>query len=432
MTDEMPFPPWDELAEQALLGAVMSSERGAVEAVELLTSDEFYKPAHGTVFAAAAALLDAGKPVDPVTVLAELERTGNDVRVGGAPYLHTLYALAPAAGSVPWYAERIADKATRRRLLEAGQRVIQLAGLGDTAVEAAEAARQVLDTAAQGTRTNGELNPVRGLVDEALSRYENPVPPGVPTGLPDLDDVLGGGLRPGGLYIIGARPGGGKSVLGCNIAASAAQSGLGVLLASLEMPKEEVVDRLIANEASVELSNIVAHQLSSFDWPRVKAAGERIRSWSLMVWDETNVGVGAVRARARDLTRTTRGLGLVVVDYLQLLKPVDARAIREQQVASFSRGLKLLAKELRVPVVALSQVGRGAADKKPAVSDLRESGAIEADADAVFLLYEDTDKPGELQVSIAKNRHGRKGAVSLAWSPHYGRVRPLARHLEAV
>ncbi len=238
--------------------------------------------------------------------------------------------------------------------------------------------------------------------------------------------MLAGGLRPGHLLIVGARPAVGKSVVASVIAHAVARRGVGTLFCSLEMSRDEVTDRVAADIASVDVGRLTRRELRPEDWERLKTAQASASGWPLKVVDRADQTVSGVRARARDVSRRKGGLGLVVVDYLQLMKPSDSKAPRQEQVASISRGLKLLAKEMQVPVVALAQVNRGPmnrTDKRPAMSDLRESGSIEADADEIVLLHrDDKESPGEIEFIVEKNRHGRTGTVALAWAPHFSRV----------
>ncbi|WP_440899189.1 replicative DNA helicase [Actinosynnema sp.] len=424
--DEL-LPPHDAQAEQATLGAILASSRALAEVSEVLEPGDFYRPAHQAVYLAALHLDHAGEPVDPVTVADRLNRIGDLARVGGAPYLHTLFAAVPTAANASYYAEIVAEKATLRRLMEAGHRITQQALTGANGAEVAsvvENARQTLDAVTSRARAEIAVYDLEDLADAALDRYASPEPPSLPTGWPDLNAIIGG-LRPGTLTVIGARPGVGKSVLGINLVTHAAARGHGALFLSLEMPKTEVIDRVIANLASVELDHLTKHRLSPHDWEHVRAAHAKLKGWPLKVVDYGHVSLTTARTIGRDQARSPRGLSLLVVDYLQLMKPADPRAPREQQVAGNSRGLKLLAKELDVPVVALAQVNRGSeqrSDRRPALADLRESGSIEADADAVLLLHHDPEHVGEIEVGIPKNRHGRTGTIHIPWSPHYARA----------
>lgn len=425
------LPPWDELAEQAVLGSMLLSARAVAEATEVVSPEDFYRPTHRTIFEAILATLEVGQPIDQVTILAYLERQGQLKRVGGGPYLHTVIERVPTASNVTYYAGIVAEQATLRRLIEAGTRIVQLgyATEGREADEAVERARAELDKLVVN-RNSGDTVELADLLPAAVADLGRPVPPGFPTGFRDLDKVLGGGLHPGTVTIVGARPGVGKSILCLQIAVNIAQAGHGALMHSLEMSRSELMGRFFAAEAGVELTNLHEHRLSEDDWRRVYEVQERAAGWPLAVSDAPRIGITGIGSRARDRARTSRGLSVLVVDYLQLVTPPDVRAPREQQVAGISRGLKLLARELDVPVVAAAQVNRGSearSDKRPTLVDLRESGAIEADADTVILLYENPEQAGELELIVAKNRHGPKSTVTVAWAPHYARARSLSR-----
>lgn len=430
-THEELLPAHDETAEQAVLGAILLSGRVLDEVAETLTAQAFYAPKHSAVFTAALAVRDAGQPVDAVTVLAELERRGWLEKVGGGPYLHTLLAVVPTAANAGFYADRVAECARLRGLAETGTRIVQsVHQAGSTeAAELIERARAALDHLAQAGRTGGAAVELDELLHDGLAELAQPAAPALSTGFPDLDAVLGGGLKPGGLYVVGARPGLGKSILCLQCALNAARGGTGAFVVSLEMSRSDVMVRIFASEASVELGDLTRRNLTSSDWQRLRDAAGRARAWPLAVDDTAELTLTAIRSRARDRARRPGGLGLLVVDYLQLVKPADPRAPREQQVAAISRGLKLLGRELDVPVLAAAQINRASeqrTDRRPSVADLRESGAIEADADAVLLLHDDPDQLGELEVVIGKNRHGPRRSVHLAWSPHYARARSMA------
>lgn len=436
---DLDLPAHDMDAERAVIGAALQSAAALSEADEVLNAGDFYRPAHVELWTAILNL-SATAPIDVITLSADLARLGILARIGGAPYLHTLIAAAPTTVNAAYYAAIVAEKATLRRLLAAGQRVVQLATNGAAGADAAdvvENARQTVDEVVSNVRRSVDSSSGYDLAVQALEDYASPAPASLPTGWADLDAVLNGGLRPGTLTVIAARPGVGKTVLGANLATSAARDGVGSLLVSLEMTEQEVIDRVLSSLARVELSDITKRSLSPDDFRRMRAVAERMRDWPLHICDLSSIGVTGIRTLARNLTRTTHGLGLVIVDYLQLMHPADPRAPREQQVSSLSRGLKLLAKEMHVPVVALAQLNRGSearSDRRPIVSDLRESGAIEADADHVLLLYRDPDekKQHEIEVIVGKNRHGRQGSVFLSWAPYYARADNLTRLLEAV
>jgi replicative DNA helicase len=430
MTD--PTPPMNLEAERALLGACLLSGRALDEASEMVTAADFYRPAHSAIFAAALALVGKGEPVDPVTVSGQLQRDGELVRVGGAPYLLTLIESVPVAENAGWYAERVVDAATRRRLIEVGQRAMQLAGSDGDADSAVEKARADLDAVAEHIRAGVEGTDIETLASDAVVRYGSAANTGLPTPWKDLNAGLNGGLRPGTLTVVGARPGMGKSVLGVNLCLHVAQSGLGALFVSLEMPSAEVTDRVISALSLVSYSRILSRSLENSDWERIESAVDRLTGLGFRVVDKPYMTLMAIRSLARSFARGEHGLSVLVVDYIQLMQPAESRQSRQEQVAGFSRGLKLLAKELNVPVVALAQLNRGSeqrTDKKPTMSDLRESGAIEQDADHVMLLHrddEDEARIGEIDVLMVKNRGGGTATVTLSWAPHYQQIRCMA------
>lgn len=419
-------PPADIDAEAAILGACMISPTAIDTAAEHIGPADFYRPAHTDLFAAILDMRERGLEVDPITIAAHL---GDRLhKLGGAPWLADLYGGVPTAANAAYYVEIVADKSVRRRLLAASQRVHQLAhhGDGDTA-DVVERARQSLDDVAQHARSGDAAVDAIDLADNALTRYASEAAPALSTGWADLDLLMTGGLRPGNLIVVGARPGIGKSVVGCNIPLAAALRGHGALIASLEMTEAELTDRLLANLGTIELTRLIQHRLSERDWDAVETAANRLRALPLAVTDDPSLGLAQIRSHARDRARGSTGLDLLVVDYLGLIRPADTRVPRQEQVSAISRGLKLLAKELRIPILALHQLNRGPeqrSNRRPVLSDLRESGAIEQDADAVWLLHREDDDASryEIEINVAKNRQGRQGTVILPWSPQFARI----------
>jgi replicative DNA helicase len=437
--DQTGLPPHDLEAEQSVLGGMLLSPAAIADVLDVMAIDDLYKPAHQSIGRAMLALFWRNEPVDPVTVAAELERRGELTRAGGAPYLHTLIETVPRATNATYYAEIVVKKSKLRRLLEAGTRILQL-GRSDAAIEdidqVIENARQTIDKVASDQRGSGDQVDLEIAFAEFLEELDSPAPPSLPTGLYDLDDVLSGGLYPGQLVVVGARPGVGKSVMGLGWAVHAAKSGRGVLFASLEMSKSDCMCRLVASEGQVELTNLIKHTLSPDDWRRATKVSEEASSWPLRIDARPTQTLTTIRSAARDMTRRPEPFGLVVVDYLQLMTDGRRAERRDLEIGGYTRGLKLLAKELGVPVVAISQVNRGSdkrEDKRPTMTDLRESGSIEADADTVILLHRDPANPTEIEAIVAKQRQGPTKSVALRWRGHYSRIDSIAsRHLEAV
>lgn len=434
------LPPHDPLAEQAVLGAILQSPAALEDVVQIIGADAFWRPANATIFDTAVSLTMAGQPVDAITIGDELDRKGVLSKVGGLPYLHTCIAACPTTTSATYYADIVSSKWKLRRLLEAGLRILQLGrtgAAGEDIDHVIENARQVVDEVAGDNRaTDGSIDLGSALAD-LLEELDSPAPPSLPTGLYDLDEVLSGGLYPGQLIVVGARPGIGKSVMGLGWAIHTAKMGRGSLFASLEMSRGDCMRRLVASEGSVELTRLVQHQLTEDDWRRAGEVTDRASSWPLDIDARPHQTLTSIRSRARDWTRKPQGLGLVVVDYVQLMSSGSKRPERRDlEIGEFTRGLKLMAKELQVPVVAISQVNRGSdrrEDKRPTMSDLRESGSIEADADTVVLLHREQKAPMDIEAIVAKQRQGPTRSVTLRWRGHYSRIDSATqRHLEAI
>lgn len=433
--DTEPLPPCDLDAERAVLGAILISPAALDAVIDTLTIGEFWKPAHQTIYSTALDLFAAGEPVDQITVAARLAKDGELVRVGGAPYLHTLSHDVPTARNVAHYAGIVARQAEKRRTVEIGQRIAQLGHVWDaTEVGLADRVETLTASLTMGQRPDSGLIDLDTAVTEAFERLAGPVPPTIPTGLHDLDDVLNGGLRNGAVYAIGARPGSGKSLCGAGIGLSVAQQGIGVLICSLEMGREEITNRILANMSGVELSAINTHKLNDFDWIRLRRAQAQYRGSPLTIRDTPSLTSAGLRRQAEKLARKQPPLGLVIVDYTQRMTPANPKEPREQQVSEFTRGFKLLAMLLNIPIIALYQTNRKSTERQtPDMSDYRESGGVEADCDVgiILKLPDEPDRAGELDAHVVKNRHGRTGRVTLAWSPHYARIRSLAPDVAA-
>lgn len=434
-------PPHDVAAEQGVLGGMLLSDLAVSEALDLLTSADFFTPAHATIFETILGLYGAGKPIDPVLVSATLLEKNLLMKVGGGPYLHTLVSMAPTAASTTYYARIVCAKAKLRRLVEAGTRVTQLGYTGETngadADDVIDAAQQVLyEVTDRRTKTTyvslSEL--VRPTLDEieSISNRDGTMT-GIPSGFVDLD-ALTQGFHPGQLIIVAARPGLGKSTMALDVIRHAAiRAGHASAMFSLEMSRTEITMRLISAEASIPLQSIRSGKMTDTEWTRIAKRFAEISEAPIFIDDSPNATLMEIRAKARRI-KQRHNLKLLVVDYLQLMSSSRRVDNRQQEVADLSRGLKLLAKELEVPVIAVSQLNRGPemrTDKRPLLSDLRESGGIENDADMVILLhrhdYYDKQSPraGEADFIIAKHRNGPTDVITTIFQGHYSRFTDL-------
>lgn len=436
---DIPGVPSDIEAEQAALGAMMSSAAALADCLETLNSRDFTRPAHQEIFAAIAAMSARGETADPITVKAELEKRRTLPKTGGAPYLHTLIASVPVTAAAAVYAARVRDLAVRWRLAEGGIQIRQSALSGGTdADEQVEAAYRILDEAA-GSVTVARARSVADLAGPALDAIEKgpDEPQGIGSGWPDLDLVIPG-FRPGELITVGGRPGMGKSVVLLNVAAHAGITlGLPVLVCSLEMSAQECMERMYASQAGVELGHIRSRSLDERDWGRLSEAYGRLsQAGTLMISDDPYLTIQGIRSDLRAMRRAGNPAQLVVIDYLQLMTSGKRSENRQAEVSDLSRSLKLLAKELEVPVLIGSQLNRGPeqrTDKKPLLADLRESGSVEMDSDIVILLYrqdayeQDSSRAGEIDLIVAKNRQGAQATVTLTFQGYYGRIAPMAR-----
>lgn len=404
--------------EVLLLAALLSGHPAATEAFDIVAERDFYQPRNGMLFDACMLAWSTGSRIDPATI---------DVPATARPYVIEVMTSPGEGLFAVQYANRIVEAAQRRRLVEAAIKIRQIAETPGEIATLAEDARAAVDDATRTTSNSDAGMDAAELVMEALNALDSEAE-GIAIGTPwiDLDQVTSG-LRPGQLAIVGARPSVGKSVIAANVAAAACKAGHGVHFASLEMTKNEVMNRLLAAEARVDLGRLMRRELTETDWQRLGDKAGVIGGWHLRVDDQGSQSLAQIRARARSTSRRFP-LGLVVVDYLQLMSPRDRRASREQQVGENSEGLKALAKELEVPILALAQVNRGpekTADKRPQMSDLRESGRIEADADHVWLLHREdmvdrNSTTGVMEIYVAKNRNGPSGrTVQLSFFGQY-------------
>ncbi|WP_425713992.1 replicative DNA helicase [Georgenia sp. Z1344] len=434
-------PPQDVAAEQSVLGGMLLSKDAIADVVEEVRGVDFYKPAHALVYEAVIDLFGRGEPADPVTVAAELTRRGEMTRVGGAPYLHTLVSSVPTAANAGYYARIVREQAVLRRLVQAGTRIVQLGYATDGGdVEEIVNSAQAEVYAVADQRNAEDYRPLRELVDPTLTelqRIESKTGDdgAVPTGFADLDGLTNG-LHPGQMVIIAARPAIGKSTLALDICRNASiRNNHASVIFSLEMGRTEITMRLLSAEAGVSLKHMREGSMRQDEWERVAGAASRSSSAPLFVDDSPNMSLMEIRAKCRRL-KQNHDLKLIAVDYLQLMSSGKRVESRQQEVSEFSRALKLLAKELEVPVIAVAQLNRGPeqrGDKKPMMSDLRESGSLEQDADVVMLLHREDayekehPRAGEADIIIAKQRNGPTGTVTVAFQGHYSRFVDMGR-----
>ena len=408
-------PPHDVAAEQCVLGGMLLSKDAISDVIEMIRPADHYRPAHQLIHEAILDLYSRGEPADAITVANELTRRGEIARVGGAPYLHTLISSVPTAANAGYYARIVKERAILRRLVEAGTRIVQFGYAGDADADELVDRAQAEVYAVTERRTSEDYHSLSEIMPGALDEIEaigshGGVLTGVPTGFSDLD-VLTNGLHPGQMVVIAARPGMGKSTLALDFARAAAiRNSMTTVLFSLEMARNEITMRLLSAEARVPLQTMRTGQMNDDDWARLARRMSEVADAPLYIDDSPNMSMMEIRAKCRRL-KQRHDLKFVIVDYLQLMSSPKRVENRQQEVSDLSRSLKLLAKELEVPVVALSQLNRGPeqrTDKKPMLSDLRESGCMTADT---ALLRADTGAPvtfGELM------RDGYEGV--LLWS----------------
>ncbi|MHB1535792.1 MAG: replicative DNA helicase [Acidimicrobiales bacterium] len=434
-------PPHNLQAEQSLLGAMLLSRDAIAAAVETCGVDDFYKPAHGHIFDAVTSLYGQGEPADPVTVADELSRAGLLDAVGGLPALISLQADTPATANAGRYARIVEEHALLRRLIGVAGEIAEMGYQVPDDVEAVVDRAESLVFEVAERRVTDTLRPLRDLLSESLDRLEalygrGESITGVPTGYIDLDERLSG-LQDSALVIVGARPAMGKTAFALGIAAHATmEAQVPTLLFSLEMSHSEITQRLLVSEARVDASRIRNGRLVDSDWPKISHAIGRLGEAPLFIDDNPKLTVMDIRAKARRLKARQGGLGLIIIDYLQLMSGRHNAENRQVEVSEMSRGLKILARELAIPVVALSQLSRNLetrSDKRPVLADLRESGSLEQDADVVLFLYRDevynpdSADRGTAEVIVSKHRNGPTGVTQLAFLDHFTRFANMAR-----
>ena len=435
-------PPHDLDAEESLLGAMLLSRDAIAAALECCSAEDFYKPAHAHIFGAICGLYTRGEPADAVTVADELRRSGALEAIGEPSVLLSLQVNTPSTANASHYARIVEEHALLRKLVGVAGEIAELGySVPEDVSEAVDRAEALVFEVAQ-RRVVDTMSSLRDLLAQSLDHLEALVErgetiTGVPSGFTDLDERLAG-LQKSNLVVIGARPSMGKTSLALGIVNHAAvYARIPVLMFSLEMSHLELTQRMLCSEARVDAVRMRNGRLLESDWPKISSAIGRLGDAPIYLDDNPNVTIMDIRAKARRM-KAREGLGLVVVDYLQLMTGhARSRAENRQvEVSEISRGLKVLARELDIPVVALSQLSRNLEtrqDKRPVLADLRESGSIEQDADVVLFIYRDElynpDSPdrGTADIVIAKHRNGPTGLVQLAFVDHHTRFANMAR-----
>ena len=434
-------PPHNLDAESSLLGAMLLSRDAIADALEVVVAEHFYKPSHAHVFEAICGLYASGEPADPVTVAEALTRAGLLDQIGGPGLLLELQASTPATSSAGKYARITQEHATLRSLIGAANEIAEIGyGHPDDVVKAVDEAENLVFQIGQGRVTDSMVQ-MRDLVNVSLDRMEElyergDAITGTTSGYEDLDQLLSG-LQDESLVIVGARPAMGKTSFVLGIAAHVGiQRELPTVVFSLEMSQLEVCQRILCSEARVDATSIRNGNLTADDWSRINRGVGKLGDAQIWIDDNPTTSVMEIRAKARRLKSRVGNLGVVIVDYIQLMTGRSTAESRQVEVSEISRGLKIMARELGCPVIAVSQLSRGLesrTDKRPMLSDLRESGSIEQDADVVIFLYRDEvynqDSPdvGMAEVIIQKHRNGPTGTVRLAWLPRYTRFANMSR-----
>jgi replicative DNA helicase len=440
---ESTSPPQNAEAEAMLLASLMAADTYVAEALSIVDADDFYREGHRAVVRAIGDLFQTGEPVEPITVIEQLTKNGELDTAGGRMAVLDLMDTPFIAASYRTYAEMVRDAATQRRLLQVGQQIEKMVVQreGETTTMLQDAETLVYDLSQKGVR--GDFTRAGDLVIKGIERLTTAVEQGdgitgVGTGFTDLDRIVGG-LQAGNMIVVAARPSMGKTALALGVAEHAALSqGKSVAVFSLEMSGDELIQRLLSSTAIVDAGRIRSGRLAPEDWSRIGRAADRLSGARLFIDDSEGVTVGEMRTKTRRL-KSRDGLDLLIVDYIQLMEGNRGRREenRVQEISHISRSLKMLARDLEVPIICVSQLNRAPDarnDKRPMLSDLRESGAIEQDADLVLMIYRDdyynpetSEDKGLAEVLVAKNRHGPTDRVKLTFRGSYAKFDNLDR-----
>lgn len=437
-------PPHDIEAEQAVIGSMLTDKEAVTSSIEFLKEGDFYREDNRIIYSAMLNLYNRAEPIDLITVKSELETMGKFEQVGGFEYLTELPGKVPTTANAIKYIKIVEEKAVLRNLIKTANEIIELGYDPTEDVEdIMEGAEKKIFNLMQDKNQKG-YSPIKDILVESFTQLEELYNrkqhiTGVPTGFSDLD-YRTAGLHGSELILVAARPAMGKSAFALNIATNAALRGnTPVAIFSLEMSKEQMVNRILCSEAMVDSNKVRTGKLEDEDWGKLAESIGPLSETGIYVDDTPGISIMEIRAKCRKL-KLEKNIGLVVIDYLQLVQGSNKRnSSREQEISEISRSLKILAKELNVPVIALSQLSRAVEqrpDHRPMLSDLRESGAIEQDADIVMFLYrddyynEDSEKKNIAEVIIAKHRGGTTGTVDLGWLGSYTKFVNLERRFD--
>lgn len=425
-------PPHDDAAELAVLGAMFLDREAASLALEMLTGEDFYRPDHRQVFEAAEELYHSGVPIDMITVKNKLEEKQVFEQIGGLPFLANISTSVGSSANMRHYAAIVEEKSVLRRLIRTANNISQMSYEGKTDVNA------IMDTAEKGifdimqNRHSDQFHHIRDIAVDSIEKIEDIYRSkgkltGVPTGFVDFDQKTAG-LQKSDLILLAARPSMGKTAFALNIIQNAAiRSNVPTAVFSLEMSREQLVNRMLCSEAMLDAQRLRTGELTDSDWADLIQAMGPLSQAPIYIDDTPGDTPMEVRSKCRRL-KVEKGLGLIVIDYLQLMSGNSRNDSRQQEISEISRSLKAIAREMEAPVIALSQLSRACeqrADHRPMLSDLRESGAIEQDADVVAFLYRDeyyfpdTEKKNQAELIIAKQRNGPTGTVDLTWMGQY-------------
>lgn len=438
------IPPHDIEAEQAVIGSMLTDKEAVSSSIEVLKEEDFYREDNRLIYSAMLNLYNRAEPIDLITVKSELETMGKFEQVGGFEYLTDLPEKVPTTANAEKYIKIVEEKSTLRNLIRTANEIIDLGyDPSENVEDIMEGAEKKIFNILQDKNQKGYV-PIKDILVDSFTQLEELYNrkqhiTGVPTGFADLDYKTAG-LHGSELILIAARPAMGKSAFALNIAANAAlNANTPVAIFSLEMSKEQMVNRILCSEAMVDSNKVRTGKLEDEDWAKLASKIGPLSETGIFIDDTPGISITEIRAKCRKL-KLEKNIGLVVIDYLQLIQGSNRRnGSREQEIAEISRSLKILAKELNVPVIALSQLSRAVEqrpDHKPMMSDLRESGSIEQDADIVMFLYRedyynpDTERKNIAEVIIGKNRSGSTGSVDLGWLGSYTKFVNLEKRFD--